>query len=155
MNYRLLRINSQADFSAGVMFSLENEKIRHLCFTLEDEFREIKVARETRIPANIYELELRENSPLSDRYRARYPDIHQGMIWLQAVPGFRYIYIHAGNDDDDTDGCILVGSYLRLNKVLNSRTTYRAIYPGIVESIKAGPTFLEIVDYDTPPTPVT
>ena len=154
MNYRLLRINSQADFSAGVMFSLDVGRIRHLCYSLEDEFREVKVRKETRIPADTYKLKLRENSPLSNRYQFRYPDIHQGMIWLQDVPGFKYIYIHCGNDDDVTDGCILVGSYLRLNRVLNSRSTYRAIYPGIVENIKAGPTYIEILDYDTPPKPV-
>lgn len=39
---------------------------------------------------------------------------------------------------------------LRIDRVLNSRSTYRDIYPGIVESIKSGPTYLEIVDYDTP-----
>ncbi|KKK90217.1 hypothetical protein LCGC14_2725280, partial [marine sediment metagenome] len=84
-----------------------------------------------------------------------FSDIHEGMIWLQNVPGFKYIYIHCGNDDDDTDGCILVGSYLRLNKVLNSRSTYTRIYPGIVENIKARKTYLEIIDYDTPPRPIT
>jgi len=80
---------------------------------------------------------------------------HSMGIWLQNVPGFKYIYIHCGNDDDDTDGCILVGSYLRLNKVLNSRSTYTRIYPGIVENIKARKTYLEIIDYDTPPRPIT
>ncbi len=155
MNYRVLRINSQMDFTIGVLFVIDKTYVRKLCYTLEDEFREVKVDKETRIPAGIYELKLRENSPLSNRYRTRYPDIHQGMIWLQAVPGFKYIYIHAGNDDDDTDGCMLVGSYQRLDKVLNSRSTYSRIYPGIVKSIKAGPTYLEIIDYDTPPKVIT
>ena len=155
MNYRVLRINSQMDFTIGVLFVIDKTYVRKLCYTLEDEFREVKVDKETRIPAGIYELKLRENSPLSNRYRTRYPDIHQGMIWLQAVPGFKYIYIHAGNDDDDTDGCMLVGSYQRLDKVLNSRSTYSRIYPGIVENIKAGPTYIEIIDYDTPPKVIT
>ena len=156
MDYRLLRINSQLDYSMGVMFSVENfpERIRHLCYTLEDEFREIKISGETRIPADTYELKLRTEGSLTKRYEARFPDIHEGMIWLQNVPGFSWIYLHCGNDDDDTDGCVLVGSYLRLNRVLNSRSTYRAIYPGIVENIKAGPTYLEIIDYDTAPRPV-
>ena len=141
----------------GVMFSVENfpERIRHLCYTLEDEFREIKISGETRIPADTYELKLRTEGSLTKRYEARFPDIHEGMIWLQNVPGFSWIYLHCGNDDDDTDGCVLVGSYLRLNRVLNSRSTYRAIYPGIVENIKAGKTFLEIIDYDTAPKVIT
>ena len=163
MDYRLLRINSQLDYSMGVMFTVATNvhdpgpviQVRHLCYTLEDEFREVKVRKETRISAGTYELKLRTVGPLNSRYQLRFNDIHEGMIWLRSVPNFKYIYLHCGNTDDHTDGCILVGSYLRLNRVLNSRSTYRAIYPGIVESIKAGPTYLEIVDYDTPPTPVT
>jgi hypothetical protein len=153
MDYRLLRINSQLDYSSGVMFTVQDfpERIRHLCYTLEDEFRVKKVSGETRIPAGTYELKLRTVGPLNARYQLRFNDIHQGMIWLQDVPNFKWIYLHCGNDDDDTDGCILVGSYLRLARVLNSRTTYRAIYPGIVENIKAGKTYLEVIDYDTPP----
>ena len=55
MNYRLLRINSQSDFSTGVMFTIgsngpidDSNKIRHLGYTLEDEFRELKVSSKTR-----------------------------------------------------------------------------------------------------------
>lgn len=163
MDYRLLRIDSQQDHSMGVLFTVDTNihdpgpviQVRHLCYTLEDEFRRVKVSRETRIPAGTYELKLRAAGSLTKRYETRFPDIHEGMIWLQDVPNFKWIYIHCGNDDDDTDGCILVGSYLRLNRVLNSRSTYRRIYPGIVESIKAGPTYLEIVDYDTPPKAIT
>ncbi|KKK60825.1 hypothetical protein LCGC14_3020490 [marine sediment metagenome] len=157
MDYRLLRINSQLDYSMGVLFTVENlpERIRHLCYTLEDEFREVKVRKETRIPADTYELKLRTEGPLNARYQTRFNDIHQGMIWLQNVPNFKWIYLHCGNDDDDTDGCVLVGSYLRLNRVLNSRSTYRAIYPGIVENIKEGPTYIEIIDYDTAPKVIT
>ena len=162
MDYRLLRIDSQLDFSMGVLFTVgsngpidDTRKIRQLCYTLEDEFRVKKVSKETRIPAGTYELKLRTEGALTKRYETRFSDIHEGMIWLQNVPGFKYIYIHCGNDDDDTDGCILVGSYLRLNKVLNSRSTYTRIYPGIVANIKKGPTFLEIIDYDTPPKAIT
>ena len=169
MDYRVLRINSQSDYSSGVMFSVDSKnavssrsfsvrdvvepKVRHLCYTLEDEFRVKKVSGETRIPAGTYELKLRTEGPLNSRYAVRFNDIHEGMIWLQDVPNFNWIYLHSGNDDDDTVGCILVGSYLRLHRVLNSRATYRAIYPGIVESIKAGPTYLEVVNYDTAPKP--
>ena len=158
MNYRILRINSQLDYSMGVMFTVgssgpidDSGKIRHLCYTLEDEYRKVKVKKETRIPAGTYELKLRTEGSLTKRYELRFPDIHQGMIWLKDVPEFKYIYIHCGNDDDDTDGCVLVGSYLRLNRVLNSRSTYRRIYPMIRDSIKRNKTFLEIIDYDSPP----
>ena len=109
------------------------------------------MSKETRIPAGTYELKIRTEGSLTKRYESRFPDFHEGMIWLQNVPNFKWIYIHCGNDDDDTDGCILVGSYLRLNRVLNSRSTYRSIYPEIVNNIKARKTYLEIIDYDSPP----
>ena len=161
MDYRLLRIDSQQDHSMGVMFTVRRietpggvtqEQVRHICYTLEDEFRRVKVTRETRIPAGTYELKIRTIGSLTKRYESRFPDIHEGMIWLQNVPNFKWIYIHCGNDDEDTRGCILVGSYLRLNRVLNSRSTYKSIYPGIVSNIKKRKTYLEIIDYDTPPT---
>ena len=153
MNYRLLRINSQPDFTIGVLFVTGEAYVRKLCYTIEDECRKVKVKKETRIPAGTYELKIRNEGNLTKRYELRFPDIHEGMIWLQDVPNFKWIYIHCGNDDDDTDGCILVGSYARVDKVLNSRDAYRRIYPGIVASIKAGPTFLKVIDYDTPPSP--
>ncbi len=150
MNYQLLRINSQPDFTMGVMFVTGETYVRQLCYTVEDEFREVKVPEETRIPADTYELKLRNGSPLGHRYAQRFPDIHEGMIWLQDVPNFKWVYIHCGNDDDDTDGCVLVGNYMTFGRVLNSRATYRRIYPGIVANIKARKTYLEVVDYDTP-----
>ncbi len=83
MDYRLLRINSQADFSAGAFFSVESSpvRIRHLCYTLEDEFRVKKVSKETRIPAARYELKLRTEGPLNSRYAVRFHDIIEVMIW--------------------------------------------------------------------------
>ena len=154
MNYRVLRINSQMDFTIGVLFVIGKTYVRKLCYSLEDEFRIEKVSGETRIPAGTYELKLRTEGSLNERYKTRFNDIHEGMIWLQDVPNFKWIYIHCGNDDDDTDGCILVGSYQRLDKVLNSRDAYRRIYSGIVDSIKKGPTYLEVIDYDTPSRPI-
>lgn len=151
MNYRLLRINSQNDYSQGILFVTGETYTRYLCYTLEDEFREVKVFGETRIPAGRYELRLRNEGNLTKKYRARFPDIHKGMIWLQDVPNFKWIYLHCGNDDDDTNGCILVGSLLKPGKVLKSRSAYRRVYPIIRDNIKARKTYLEVIDYDTPP----
>ena len=157
MNFRVLRINSQKDYSQGVMFGVNNyefeggEQIKQLCYTLEDESRVVKVAKETRIPSGRYLLSLRTEGNLTKKYQARFPEIHKGMIWLQDVPNFVYIYIHCGNDDEDTSGCVLIGESLGKGTVLNSRSAYRKVYPIIRDSIKDGKTYLEVVDYDTPP----
>jgi hypothetical protein len=42
------------------------------------------------------------------RYLTRFPGLHRGMLWLQAVPGFEYVYLHVGNTDDDSEGCPLL-----------------------------------------------
>lgn len=76
------------------------------CKTLEDVVREVagqptecwKVTGETAIPQGRYELELVNSGRFG-------PDT----LGLKDVPGFDVIRIHSGNDDADTEGCILVG----------------------------------------------
>lgn len=81
------------------------------CWALEDQTQGgLKVPGETRIPAGTYEIKLRQEGGMIGAYQARYGDWHSGMIWLQNVPGFKWIYIHTGNTDDHTEGCILIGN---------------------------------------------
>jgi hypothetical protein len=105
-------------------------------WTLEDAKREHKVFGETRIPAGKYHLELRNEGGMTQRYAARFPNMHRGMIWLRHVPMFEFIYLHIGNTARDTDGCILVGLGRDENRIVNSRVAYEKIYPPIVEAIE-------------------
>ena len=76
------------------------------CHTLEDVVREIpgqpveiwKIPGETAIPDGRYELTMVESGRFG-------PDTFS----IKKVPGFSSIRIHSGNDDADTEGCILVG----------------------------------------------
>lgn len=59
---------------------------------------------------------------------------------LQNVPAFEGVLIHPGNDDDDTDGCILVGQRLE-NGVIAPRTSkpaYMALFAKIQAAIGRG-----------------
>jgi len=150
MNYQLVRFNSQGDYTIGTLFVIGPNRTQFLAYTLEDEFRTKKVRAETRIPAGTYRLKIRTEGKVTKRYEKRFPDIHKGMIWLQDVPNFKYIYIHCGNDDDDTEGCILIGNGVIVDHILNSRKTYSELYPQIYGSILTENTYLEIIDYDTP-----
>lgn len=115
---------------------------RFECFTLEDERRTEKVAGETCIPPGSYEIKLRHGSPKFGKYDQRW-EWHNGMLWLQDVPDFEYVYIHPGNDDDDTDGCIIPGQVPIILpdgefEVRKSRDAYAEVYRKCMLAIDAG-----------------
>jgi len=118
------------------------------CFGLEDEFREVKVPGETRIPAGTYKLSLQTVGRLHEKYLMRFPAEHRGMIVLRDVPGFTGIMIHTGVTDDDTEGCILVGDGAHVGGTLSESTIcYRRIYGQISNAILAGePVEIEVKD---------
>ena len=148
MKLLLERITSDSDATIGVLY---RDGIFE-SFCLEDEHRTVKVFGETRIPAGTYPVELRadERSEMHKRYRARYPDIHRGMLWLRDVSNFIFIYIHVGNDDDDTAGCILTGMGANAGTmtIQSSVKAYRRLYEVVVDAAEAGELFIEIVDRD-------
>lgn len=124
MKLHLLRFASGDDATLGA-FHMDG---RFECFSLEDEKRTVKVFGETRIPPGLYEVKLRSEGALHEKYKARFDD-HAGMLWLQSVPGFEWVYLHIGNTDDDTAGCILVGDQATSAYTLGqSVAAYRRIY---------------------------
>ena len=137
MILELKRYTSDEDSSGGLL-SVEGKFFGYTC---EDEKREIKVPGETRIPAGIYAIKLRAEGGMTKRYATKY-DFHQGMLHLQDVPGFKYIYIHVGNTDDHTEGCILVGYGANRvdgeTQVSRSRDAYTDLYKAILSAMAAG-----------------
>jgi len=108
------------------------------CFSLEDLPHEIKVPGETRIPAGEYEIKLRTAGQMHTDYAGRFSD-HRGMLWLQAVPNFEWVYLHCGNTAADTAGCILLGDTLRAaGRVDDSVQAYRRVYGVVSNAILAG-----------------
>jgi len=143
MKLKLVRISSQHDSTIGVLYK-ENDnfvtqnKWEFLSFTMEDEFRNVKVYGETRIPEGTYEIKLRTVGGFHSKYSSSYPDFHKGMLWLQDVPGFEYVLIHKGNTDEDSAGCILVGYTANENitqqgSVGSSGKAYVDVYKKIVQ----------------------
>lgn len=110
------------------------------CYTLEDEFRAVKVKGETRIPAGTYKLALRKEGTTHVHYAQRFPDIHKGMLHVTDVPGFQYILIHIGNTEKDTEGCLLVGADRDENAMTlgHSTVAYRKMYPVVAAALEAG-----------------
>lgn len=78
-------------------------------YSLEDTFRGgMKVPGQTSINPGRYEVKPREEGGMHKRYCAKY-DWHRGMLWLQDVDNYEWIYIHNGVNHEHTKGCILVG----------------------------------------------
>lgn len=121
------------------------------CFGLEDERRSVKVDGETRIPAGLYPVKLRTEGGIHPRYAKNFPDIHKGMLWLQDVPGFEWIYIHIGNKDEHTAGCILVAQDAHIGPLgtvtlKNSRLAYIAFYERVIDAAWMNDLMVEVID---------
>jgi hypothetical protein len=109
----LLRYSDNRESTLGLFFI--DKKFES--YTLEDEFRAVKVAGETRIPADIYEVQFREVlSPKTKEYRKKF----KWFTWhlqIMDVPNFEWVYIHIGNKDDHTDACVLLADSANNNTI--------------------------------------
>lgn len=137
MNLALNRFNFKKDYTNGLFYI---ERVCH-AFTLEDEIRAVKVRKETAVPEGKYEVKFRkELSGLTKRYRKNF-SWFKWHLQLRDVPGFNYVYIHRGNTDEHTDGCILVAHTCDLTPqtqdgfVGESTTAFKKIYAKISNAL--------------------
>lgn len=119
------------------------------CYGLEDLVRERKIKGVTAIPAGKYKLGLNRYGAMNARYSRLYPALHQGMIEIRDIPGFKYVYIHIGNNFGDTAGCLLVGDRYEEDDdddyvLLRSAKTYKKLYAQLVEAVSNGIAELQI-----------
>lgn len=155
MRLQVVRYSSGPDSTLGALFDVTNGR-KFLAYTMEDEFRKEKKHGETRIPAGVYPIRFRKEGGFHSKYSGYQwsKKIHKGMLHVQEVPGFNFILIHTGNDDEDTEGCLLVGdsSFENINdqgKIGSSRPAYKRIYPPIAAVLDAGKTVgIQYSDFD-------
>lgn len=148
MELILKRFSGADESTLGLIFVEE----KFFCYSLEDQFNEPKVPGETRIPAGKYQIMLRTDGGMHKRYGDRF-DWHKGMLWLQMVPNFTFIYMHVGNKDDDSEGCILTGDGQMQNvtergQVTSSVAAYTRLYEVIVEALSHEEVWIKIYDED-------
>lgn len=143
MNLILQRFSDNRDSTLGLLFKKilvgTEERLHFVAYTLEDEFREEKVSKETRIPAGFYEVIINKaDTEKTLSYRKKYAPWFKYHLMLKNVPGFIGIYIHIGNTDADTEGCILLGDSADNNTITAGNVTsstpafqrfYREVYP--------------------------
>lgn len=144
MELKLQRVEKDNKATIGGLF-IDGE---FLCSTLEDvdrglkqtdtlvHIQEVKVQNQTAIPSGRYEVII----DMSTRFKINLPHILN-------VPGFEGIRIHPGNSDIDTDGCILLGVWNKIDKdwISNSRDIFNIFFPKLQEGLKQGNVWINIV----------
>lgn len=130
----LRRFSDDGDSTLGGLYI--DSKL--FAFTLEDEFREVKKKGETRIPAGVYKLGIKKSvTPLTEKYRNKY-SWFKYHIEILNVAEFQNVYIHIGNYETHTDGCVLLGSGAEIrdekSEIISKSTErfkkfYNIIYP--------------------------
>ena len=118
---------------------------KFFCDTLEDEIREIpnmdvavwKIYGKTAIPAGMYEVTLDDS-----------PRFGPDTLTVNGVHGFDKIRIHAGNTQEDTHGCLLVGVRLNDVTITQSRLTLQHLKEALQPDFDAHKTTL--IEYKNP-----
>jgi hypothetical protein len=95
----------------------------------------LKIKRSTAIPVGRYQL-----------VWARSPSRGVETPRLLGVPGFQGILIHPGNDEADTEGCILPGTVLLSGGmgVGHSQIACSWLYPKIRDACASGPQYITV-----------
>jgi hypothetical protein len=153
---------AQGDFSQSFLFSIDRafksmalEDTKHFA---PDECKEIKVPGSSRIPAGIYQLKIRKvDSDLTKKHRQTYktPWFIKNPNWyhieIVGIPGFQFVYVHSGNDDAHTLGCVLPCYTFDMtkknsqssNSLLAVNDFYALAYPLLEKGI---PCFIDVRD---------
>ncbi|WDI31581.1 DUF5675 family protein [Hyphococcus flavus] len=146
------RYKSDDNATLSRIFVFDGDQEVYACFGLEDEYRDVKVRGETRIPAGRYNVGIRKEGGFHSRYmrKAATRDIHRGMLHILDVPGFEYILIHIGNFETDTAGCLLVGRQAneRGMYIEKSVSAYRGLYSAVIGAAERGDLTIEFQDND-------
>lgn len=121
----------------GKLFGFVCEDMdRGLDSTMElEEIQALKVKSRTAIPVGVYKVKL-YNSPKHG------PDT----LELVDVLGFQHIQVHVGNDETDTEGCLLVGlsRNVRDGTVIKSRLALNWIAKNVRPHARAGDLTIEV-----------
>lgn len=160
MRLLLIREFDNSTDTIGKLYFKDYKNIIRYVYTIEDSYNDIKIPGNTRISAGQYEITLRKEGGVFERY-CRHKDIwiaentkRYGLVWIRNVPNYEYILIHIGNTSKDSEGCILVGDQVNNTSyaagfITDSTVAYKRlmneIYPAFNRSEKLS---ITIIDHD-------
>lgn len=124
----VLRYMDDGETTLGLLF-LED---KFFCYTLEDTYNEVKLKNETRIPEGIYDVGFNKaETDMTKSYRVDRPWFKYH-LHIKNVPNYTSVYIHVGNTNEDTAGCLLVADSITANNIettiYNSREAFKRLY---------------------------
>lgn len=150
INFLALRYSDNGKSTQGILLEKNDPKPIFFSHTLEDEFRkpDEKVKGETRIPAGIYELKiLKLETPITLKHRLDYnkngEDWFKFHIEITNIPNFSGVYIHAGNSEKHTEGCLLLNdtannNMIEIGDMSRSVQAVKRFYLKIYPELEAG-----------------
>lgn len=139
MNLILKRTASEGPRTFGDLYADDGHR---LCHTLEDEVREVigqpvsewKIKAATAIPSTLY---------VGQPYRVTLehsPRFGPDTLTIHDVPGFTGVRMHAGNTEDDTEGCPLLGMAINAGGIVGgtSRPAVQLVKEVVRQAIARG-----------------
>lgn len=132
-NLTVIRKHNKRDYCIGNFYINGS----FMCNTLEphaiDWDKEEKEPGKTAIPIGTYDVTISWSRKFNDR-----------LPYVNGVPQFTGVMIHAGNYPEDTEGCILLGDNNVVGAVMNSRR-YILTLMSVLETLR-GPITLTVIE---------
>jgi len=111
----------------GLLFKIgKDDKREFICYTLEDKERDVKIKGQTAIPTGKYTVIV----TMSPRFKKELPLILN-------VPNFSGVRFHSGNDENDSEGCPLLGMIRHSNAISNCAPAVALVTKMIKEAKEA------------------
>lgn len=134
----VLRYIDDGETTLGLLFFRDT----FFAYSLEDTFREVKIKGQTRIPAGEYKIDFnRELTGLTQKYKAKYSWFTYHLE-IKNVQDFTGVYIHIGNDKEDTAGCLLIADGINASSpqktLLYSTQAYERFYRLLKDLLESG-----------------
>jgi hypothetical protein len=145
MKITVVRTDFEEKFIRGLWYF--DDDAEPFCYTCEDIERPVKIKHETAIPYGSYEIKFKNAlTGMTIKYQSKYEDFFSFHLELQNVRNYTSVYIHVGNSQRDTSGCILVGYGKGGSRypITNSTKAFRDMYIKVSAALHRG----EVVTLD-------